>query len=417
MKAIAADFHSEMGKGLAGGPSSLHMIPTYVDKATGDEKGYFLALDLGGTNFRVLALELKGKRRTPIPKVRKYALRKEHITGDGKALFDFIAGCIKDFLKKERIDAIRGLDLSFTFSFPVMQTGVASGTLVRWTKGFCASGVEGHDVVALLDEALVRKGIAGIKVAALANDTVGTLVARSYSDPACDMGIILGTGTNACYVEEVSNITKWRGPSAPSGRMIINIEWGNFNKLPLTKYDKALDAESDRPGEQILEKMVSGMYLGEVARHVFNEAISGKAVKKYSFRAEDVSAASCDDTAGLVRIGRIFKGLGIRTLNLRERAEVKEACLSVSRRAARISASCLAAVITKMDPALSRRHTVAIDGSVYEKHPGFAKKMSDALRELFGEKTSMIKTVLAKDGSGKGAAVIAAVAERACSKG
>ena len=36
--------------------------------------------------------------------------------------------------------------------------------------------------------------------------------------------------------------------------------------------------------------------------------------------------------------------------------------------------------------------------------------MNEALLELLGEKAAKIKMVLAKDGSGKGAAVIAAVA-------
>jgi hexokinase len=47
---------SEMDAGLASaGTSSLLMIPTHLTTApTGRETGSFLALDLGGTNFRVL---------------------------------------------------------------------------------------------------------------------------------------------------------------------------------------------------------------------------------------------------------------------------------------------------------------------------------------------------------------------------
>jgi len=82
----------------------------------------------------------------------------------------------------------------------------------------------------------------------------------------------------------------------------------------------------------------------------------------------------------------------------------------VSRRAARISASCIAAIITKIDPDLSGEHIVAIDGSVFEKHPTFADNMREALGDIFNKKSSCIKLTLAKDGSGKGAAIIAAVA-------
>ena len=47
---------SEMDAGLASaGTSSLLMIPTHLTSVpTGQETGSYLALDLGGTNFRVL---------------------------------------------------------------------------------------------------------------------------------------------------------------------------------------------------------------------------------------------------------------------------------------------------------------------------------------------------------------------------
>jgi hexokinase len=48
---------------------------------------------------------------------------------DGNALFDFIAHCVQDFIKKH--DDEKQITLGFTFSFPVNQTGVASGTLIK----------------------------------------------------------------------------------------------------------------------------------------------------------------------------------------------------------------------------------------------------------------------------------------------
>ena len=235
LKKIMRSFHREMDSGLAGGKSSLKMIPTYASKPTGDEKGRFIALDLGGTNCRILEVELKGKGRYSILGVTRCSLGREDITGTGNALFDFIAGCVRGFLDIEGLSSGEKRDLGFTFSFPVEQTGIAAGKLLKWTKGFSASGVEGRDVVKLLDDALRRQGLGNIKVAALMNDTVGTLVSKSYEDPSCDVGVIIGTGTNACYEEDIANITKWRGPAAPGGRMIINIEWGNFDKFEKTE--------------------------------------------------------------------------------------------------------------------------------------------------------------------------------------
>ncbi|XP_024318470.1 uncharacterized protein LOC106866636 [Brachypodium distachyon] len=50
----------------------------------------------------------------------------------------------------------------------------------------------------------------------------------------------------------------------------ISMEWGNLksDKLRHSEYDRALDFESLNPGEQIYEKMISGMYLGEIVRRV-----------------------------------------------------------------------------------------------------------------------------------------------------
>ncbi len=59
---------------------------------------------------------------------------------------------------------------------------------------------------------------------ALVNDTVGTLVAHAYKDPNTLVGVILGTGTNAAYVEKIENIKKWKGPIPESKKMIVNSE-------------------------------------------------------------------------------------------------------------------------------------------------------------------------------------------------
>lgn len=42
---------------------------------------------------------------------------------------------------KEEVEQ-KGKSLGFTFSFPVNQTAINAGTLITWTKGFSASGVE-----------------------------------------------------------------------------------------------------------------------------------------------------------------------------------------------------------------------------------------------------------------------------------
>jgi hexokinase len=397
LKNIIGDFHLEMEKGLAGKKSSLKMIPAYVSRPTGKEKGIFLAIDLGGTNLRILELELKGEGKFGRKDSERFVISKSLMTGRACRLFDFIASSVKKFLSHRSIGLNPNITTGFTFSFPVRQMSLSSGRLTGWTKGFRLSGAADRDVVDMLNESLGRKGLVNVKVVSLVNDTVATLAAKSYQDSRCDLGVIIGTGTNACY------------PERSRGGGIINIEWGNFNKLRSTPYDRCLDRGSDNPHKQILEKMVSGMYLAEIASLALKDlSIRFKGLKR--FTTEHMSAIEGDLSPDLGRCRTLLNKIGLRNSILEERRIIKRVCGIVSLRASRISASAMAAVITRMDPDLSDRHTVAIDGSVYERHPAFAKNVKKTLKEIFAAKASRVRISLTKDGSGSGSAVIAAVA-------
>ena len=55
-----------------------------------------------------------------------------------QGLFDYIAAELAKYVSQEgqEFQLLPGMQLGFTFSFPVMQTSINSGNLVRWTKGF-----------------------------------------------------------------------------------------------------------------------------------------------------------------------------------------------------------------------------------------------------------------------------------------
>jgi len=427
IEAMIEAFHSEMHRGLAGHESSLRMIPSFVDKPKGNEKGESIALDLGGTNFRVLAVKLDGKGTSDVTAVNKFLIPKKVMQGTGVRLFDYIAGCIDSFLTENDIKRGRIYDLAFTFSFPVEQTSIAAGKLIVWTKGFTAKGVQGQDVVELLNRALKRKHISCINVTALANDTVGTLVARSYADPTCDMGVIMGTGTNACYREKLSNIPKLKGFNS-HGHMIVNMEWGNFDKVRLTRYDRQVDEASVNPGAMYFEKMVSGMYLGEITRLILMDLMKRGFIfihnsdgaelfkKKDSLKTEDMSRIEGDETEKLHEIETFLENKGISNISLYDKTVLKRLCEMVSTRAAGLGAGAISAVVSWMDSELKSRHTVAVDGSLFEKYPGFGLKIQNTFKKLYGEKAEKITLVHSKDGSGKGAAIMAAVAASAADK-
>ncbi|WVZ69004.1 hypothetical protein U9M48_017868 [Paspalum notatum var. saurae] len=205
MRAGLASDDSDSDSGSGSG-SALKMLLTYVDSLpSGDEKGLFYALDLGGTNFRVLRIQLGGKEQRIIKQQSGgVSIPQDLMSRGSNELFDFIASALAKFVASEGEDfhLPEGMQrqLGFTFSFPVKQTSVASGTLINWTKGFAIDEMVGKDVVAELNKAIKRQGL-DMKVTMLVNDTVGTLSAGRYVDNDVTAAVILGTGTNAAYIE------------------------------------------------------------------------------------------------------------------------------------------------------------------------------------------------------------------------
>ncbi|CAG8565733.1 2457_t:CDS:2 [Cetraspora pellucida] len=423
---IIKHFCNEMDKGLEKTGMNVAMIPSFVTGVpTGKEVGTFLALDLGGTNLRVCEIAFEGERIIKV-KQHKYRVTETQKTGSARQLFDFIADCVDKFLAEFITDYTENakiFKMGFTFSFPVEQTAINQGNLIKWTKGFTCSDSENKDVVFMLQEALNRKGVP-VVVSALVNDTVGTLLSHSYKDPKTLIGIIYGTGTNGAYYEDISKIKKLNKIPDASEKMIINVEWGAFDSekkaLPITMFDNKLDRESNNPHSQIFEKMISGMYLGEIARNIllhlidrmllFDGYSSKELNSNYSFETEYMSTIEADESHTLDNARKILEeSLNIPSTTLTDRQIVKRVCQIVGLRAARLSSTTLAAVIIHCGM-VECGVSVGIDGSLFEFYPHFSARLKTALRELFGSNVDKIEISLARDGSGVGAALAAMLA-------
>ncbi|KAK1551323.1 hypothetical protein Q3G72_033921 [Acer saccharum] len=71
-------------------------------RAVGDEKGLFYALDLCGTNFRVLRVLLGGKEgRVVKQESKEVSIPQDLMTGTSQELFDFIATALAEFVATE----------------------------------------------------------------------------------------------------------------------------------------------------------------------------------------------------------------------------------------------------------------------------------------------------------------------------
>ncbi|KAM9289518.1 hexokinase-3 [Morus bassanus] len=419
---VQALMRQEMELGLSresNAKSSVRMLPTYVrGTPDGTERGEFLALDLGGTNFRVLVVRVAPDGIRIASEI--YIIPTAIMQGTGEALFDHIIECIMDFqLKQDLMEQV--LPLGFTFSFPCQQLGLDKAVLLSWTKGFSASGCVGQDVVQLLRQAAQRKQHLGLKVVAVVNDTVGTMMSCGYDDPKCEIGLIVGTGTNACYMEEMQNVGTVEGEQ---GRMCINMEWGAFGDNGclddiFTDFDRLVDEKTINVGKQRFEKLISGMYLGEIVRHILLALVEkqllfhGKPCPKLQtrdvFQTKFLSTIEIDGLA-LRQVRAILQDLELQA-SFEDSVLVREVCQTVSLRAAQLCAAGLAAVVEKMreNRGLAQLAvTVGVDGTLYKMHPRFSQHLQQMLRDLAPNCT--VTFLPSEDGSGKGAALVAAVA-------
>ena len=395
---LVGAFLTEMSHGLAGEPSTIKMIPSFVTGLpSGVEVGSSWAIDLGGSNLRVIEVQLLGGGINRVGREHKAVVPASVQAAPGDVLFDFIAdACVSAGMPS-------GATLGFTFSFPYDQTAINAGVLLEWTKGFSNPGVVGKCVVVALEAALLRKGLT-ISVAALANDTVGTMCAAAYTDARTRVGVILGTGTNASYMEEVARIPKWRGARAGAGAMMaINMEWGGFGSggashafsmLPFHAVDHELDHASPNQTKQRFEKMIGGMYLGEIVRLLLVHLISAGALlasdshssasgdsrraaalfRAGGFNTAMMSACAADASPELSTVADVLRrDAGLPHVTREDCAVVVQVCELVAHRAARLAAAGIAAVITQAAGSSSGGGgcSVGIDGSVFSKYPRF----------------------------------------------
>lgn len=439
LKEIEDEFTEELTKGLERDDAQLMMLPTYVVKLPdGQEAGEVYAIDLGGTNFRVLYSRLSEEpRKVDSTELFEVAIPNHIYTGSGTQLFDFMAAALTEFIRRHANERPALVDdtgplVGFCFSYAMDQKALDSGLLKVWTKGFMCDGVLGEDVMRLMREAMARAG-QPCRMTAIMNDTVGVLAAARYLHPDTLVGVIVGTGTNAAYVERACALKKWTPPAGtpPDALTMVNIEWGSLavEALPRTIEDLAADKDSCDPGQYWFEKMVSGLYLGDVARRIIvtlteQHNLFGPGGVPSALRGSDgfrsaELAAIVDDTSltwsvvTRVMVGRL--GLQPHRCTWVARQAVRRVCAMVARRSARVVAAGLAGLLRHLaSSGLPPHFTIAVDGGVYEKFATYRTMLRNALADALGTDAARIMPRVqfqgVFSGSCLGAGVLAAAA-------
>ena len=431
LKDLTVIFQKELEIGLTRTDGMLRDLPTFVyNLPEGSETGKYLTVDLGGTNLRIGLVELLGLGEFTIKK-DSVAIPETLKCGSGREIFKFIAENIEKFLEHPEIEAELPLKLGFTFSFPVQQESLAHGRILGWSKEIEARDVIGQDAVTLLQEALHSRGL-DIAVEALINDTVGTLLAQIYRDSRTKMSVILGTGSNAAYIEKSSNVTKTGKHS--SDFTVINIEWGSFGDgncgsavdlLPSTGFDLRLDLESKNPGLQRFEKMISGMYLGEIFRLILMDLIAKGILSQeseadislhpYGIKTKEMSKYhEAFLKENYEKCEEIMEGKFGISSSKEIVVFLSKICELISLRSCFLCAVGITAVHRHLiqTGALEKDHlfSVALDGALYQKYPNYSKVLQNLVCEMEkghgseAEDVCRVVLVMAEDLSSIGAA-------------
>lgn len=408
-------------------PSYNHALPT------GKEKGTFLALDVGGSNFRVALVQLSGGDQ----EMKILRMASSHIDEaakllKGKEFFDWMAQKIQEMLdrgpeKFGRDDA--PLRMGLSWSFPVDQISVRSGRLISMGKGFhCSDGTVGEDLRELIMDACRARNL-NVTMEAIVNDGSATLLSRAYADTTTRVSLILGTGTNAAvhYPVHAIGIDKYgERPAewfAEADHVIVNTELSMFGGGVLTKtrWDEHLNNHHIKPDYQPLEYMCTGRYLGEIARLIIVEAVQTAGLfggelpssmkSEYSFDTaimscfEEDSSPSLETASAFLRKHHQFQVPPTST----DLIFLQRVSRCVSRRAAAYMATAIHSLwcerndnetpvlpatpesiakdgkedikVKPCDP-VSLQVNIACDGTVINKYPGFRDNCQNYLHQL-----------------------------------
>ena len=375
----SAKMAEDMEWGLQGKHSSMPMIPTYLSDSGSIPKGIPVAvIDAGGTNFRsaLVTFDDNGYRvdqlnKWKMPGIEKPATWEEFIS--------FTADRIEPLMAETNY-------IGFCFSYSADIMPDIDGRVQRIDKEVVIRGCEGQLVGASLKAELERRGISGKQVVIL-NDTVavllGGLASVNVAKYSGFIGQVSGTGTNTCCSLPQCRITKL-GLHGEK-RMIVNLESGMYDGMPVGDFDRTLDNSSNNPGSKAFEKHTAGVYLGELCRQMLLAAaeeniFSAETVQKVHSLGwidsavidawacgEQLAQVSCGDEDGLF---------------------VQDLCKAMFERSARCMCTNLAAILLLTGDGKDPYKPVLIcaEGSLVQKGRAYRPVLEALIRQEIGEK-------------------------------
>ncbi len=352
--ACVAELTEAMEQGLSG-RGNIPMNPSYLSLNTKPRAGVpCCIMDAGGTNLRTAAacFDADGSCRIT-------GLVKKPMLGlDRELSFEEFYGTLASHVRATGQTGQVGL----CFSYNVEHQRDLDGILQSWCKEVRVPQAVGRPVGSSLRAALGSD----CRRVHVVNDSTAALLGAHHRYPEVTVGVILGTGINICYSEQISRIPKVpRDLKADS--MIISTEIGEFRGIPRTVFDEAVIAASDEPEMAHAEKQCSGAYLGDLISRAWNLAAAEGLLE--------------DAFAGTVSLPVISDYLAGKPASLPDCPAAREIAAAMVRRAAKIAAILTAGVIL-LRHSYGQHCTFVIEGSQYEKLTGFGPAYEAELAAL-----------------------------------
>ena len=130
--------------------------------------------------------------------------------GSKDDLFDHIVNSLVEFMEEKGFEMTDPYNCVFLLAIPMRNTSLVSGELQKWIRGYQIPHVVGHNVKELLDQAISKKRGLDVKVVAVINDCTSLLYGGAKKSRKCKIGLIVGYGINASYVERTSEELKFQ---------------------------------------------------------------------------------------------------------------------------------------------------------------------------------------------------------------
>lgn len=267
---VCDSFVKAMSDGLEGRPSSLAMLPTYIrmdNHVPLNEK--VIVIDAGGTNLRIALVWFDDNSKPVIDSLSLYKMPGSETPVSREKFYTIIAGYLKPYLQKSK-------KIGFCFSYPAQIQSNRDGRVLALSKELIVQGIEGEMIGEGLLNTIRSMGYPEERKIVILNDTVACLLSGVFANANrvfdSYIGLIVGTGTNTCYVEKTSAVKKV-SIDTPDTTMLINIESGGYGEAPRGQIDSEVDSKTKNPGFDKFEKMISGQYQGMMLSTVLIHAI------------------------------------------------------------------------------------------------------------------------------------------------